>query len=119
MVGIQLVMTMAFSMLSPIMPLFLPVLGVESDSAVAIWAGVLNGVTSLVAAWLATRIAHDLRSQSPAGVEHDRLAQVPRDLWRGTRRLLATPPAIGGVVSAAFDQVLFGIVSVLRRFASS
>src|SRR5438270_6249445 len=51
MVGIQLVMTMAFSMLSPIMPLFLPVLGVESDSAVAIWAGVLNGVTSLVAAF--------------------------------------------------------------------
>src|SRR5207237_2671930 len=51
MVGIQLVMTMAFSMLSPIMPLFLPVLGVESDSAVAIWAGILNGVTSLVAAF--------------------------------------------------------------------
>jgi MFS family permease len=66
-----------------------------------------------VAAWLATRIAHDLRSTSPAGVAHDRLTQVPRDLWRGARRLLATPPAIGGVVSAAFDQVLFGIVSVL------
>src|SRR5229473_1561241 len=51
MVGIQFVMTMAFSMLSPIMPLFLPVLGVESDSAVAIWAGILNGVTSFVAAF--------------------------------------------------------------------
>ena len=45
-----------------------------------------------VAAWLATRIAHDLRSTSPAGVAHDRLSQVPRDLWRGARRLLATPP---------------------------
>jgi hypothetical protein len=33
MVGIQFVMTMAFSMLTPIMPLFLPVLGVESASA--------------------------------------------------------------------------------------
>ena len=30
MVGIQFVMTAAFSMLSPIMPLFLPVLGVSS-----------------------------------------------------------------------------------------
>ena len=30
MVGIQFVMTMAFSMLTPIMPLFLPVLGVET-----------------------------------------------------------------------------------------
>jgi DHA1 family multidrug resistance protein-like MFS transporter len=51
MVGIQLVMTGAFSMLTPIMPLFLPVLGVESEAAVAIWAGVLNGITSLVAAF--------------------------------------------------------------------
>src|SRR5436305_13089814 len=51
MVGIQLVMTGAFSMLTPIMPLFLPVLGVESEAAIAIWAGVLNGITSLVAAF--------------------------------------------------------------------
>jgi DHA1 family multidrug resistance protein-like MFS transporter len=51
MVGIQFVMTMAFSMLSPIMPLFLPVLGVTSESAIAVWAGALNGVTSFVAAF--------------------------------------------------------------------
>jgi MFS transporter, DHA1 family, multidrug resistance protein len=51
MVGIQFVMTAAFSMLSPIMPLFLPVLGVESASAVALWAGVLAGTTSFVAAF--------------------------------------------------------------------
>src|SRR4051794_30299753 len=51
MVGIQFVMTSAFSMLTPILPLFLPVLGVETDTAIAIWAGVLNGVTSLVAAF--------------------------------------------------------------------
>ncbi len=51
MVGIQFVMTMAFSMLSPIMPLFLPVLGVKSASAVDLWAGVLAGVTSFVAAF--------------------------------------------------------------------
>jgi MFS transporter, DHA1 family, multidrug resistance protein len=51
MVGIQFVMTAAFSMLSPIMPLFLPVLGVDSASAVALWAGVLAGTTSFVAAF--------------------------------------------------------------------
>jgi len=51
-VGIQFVMTGAFSMLSPIMPLFLPELGVESASAVDLWAGVLNGVTSLIGAFV-------------------------------------------------------------------
>src|SRR2546423_15624732 len=51
MVGIQFVMTAAFSMLTPIMPLFLPALGVESEAAVAVWAGILNGITSLVAAF--------------------------------------------------------------------
>ena len=51
MVGIQFVMTAAFSMLSPIMPLFLPVLGVDSASAVALWAGILAGTTSFVAAF--------------------------------------------------------------------
>jgi MFS family permease len=38
-------------MLSPIMPLFLPVLGVSSAGAVALWAGILAGTTSLVAAF--------------------------------------------------------------------
>jgi MFS transporter, DHA1 family, multidrug resistance protein len=51
MVGIQFVMTMAFSMLTPIMPLFLPDLGVQSASAVDLWAGILAGVTSFVAAF--------------------------------------------------------------------
>jgi DHA1 family multidrug resistance protein-like MFS transporter len=51
MVGIQFINTMAFSVLSPIMPLFLPVLGVETPSAVAMWSGVLNGVTSFIAAF--------------------------------------------------------------------
>src|SRR5437660_8502600 len=51
MVGIQFVMTAAFSMLSPIMALFLPVLGVSSAGAVALWAGILAGTTSLVAAF--------------------------------------------------------------------
>ena len=51
MVGVQFIMTMAFSVLSPIMPLLLPELGVETESAVDLWAGILNGVTSFVAAF--------------------------------------------------------------------
>ena len=51
MVGIQFVMTMSFSMLTPIMPLFLPVLGVRLASAVDLWAGILAGITSFVAAF--------------------------------------------------------------------
>ena len=51
MVGIQFVMTMAFSMLTPIMPLFLPELGVRTAAGIDIWAGILSGVTSFVAAF--------------------------------------------------------------------
>jgi MFS transporter, DHA1 family, multidrug resistance protein len=45
------VMTMAFSMLTPIMPLFLPELGVKTVAGIDIWAGVLSGITSFVAAF--------------------------------------------------------------------
>ncbi|HVC57507.1 MAG TPA: MFS transporter [Stellaceae bacterium] len=51
MVAVQFVMTMAFSMLTPIMPLFLPELGVTGASQIALWAGILSGVTSFVAAF--------------------------------------------------------------------
>jgi MFS transporter, DHA1 family, multidrug resistance protein len=51
MVGIQFIMTMSFSFLSPIMPLFLPELGVTSDAGIAMWSGILNGSTSFVAAF--------------------------------------------------------------------
>jgi len=51
MVGIQFVMTMAFSFLSPIMPLFLPVLGVHTEAGIDMWAGILSGSTSFVAAF--------------------------------------------------------------------
>ena len=51
MVGIQFIMTMSFSFLSPIMPLFLPELGVTSDVGIALWSGILNGSTSFVAAF--------------------------------------------------------------------
>ncbi len=51
MVGIQLIMSLSFTILSPIMPLFLPELGVTNSSAIALWAGILNGVTPFVAAF--------------------------------------------------------------------
>jgi MFS transporter, DHA1 family, multidrug resistance protein len=49
MVGIQFIMTMSFSFLTPIMPLFLPVLGVQDEAAIDMWAGILAGSTSFVA----------------------------------------------------------------------
>ena len=49
MVGIQFVNTMANSVLTPIMPLFLPELGVRTESGIDIWAGILSGITSFVA----------------------------------------------------------------------
>ena len=51
MVGIQFVNTMAFSVLTPIMPLFLPVLGVKTARAIDLWSGILNGDTPFVAAF--------------------------------------------------------------------
>ncbi len=51
MVGIQFIMTMSFSFLTPIMPLFLPVLGVHTEAAIDMWAGILSGSTSFVAAF--------------------------------------------------------------------
>src|SRR6202163_2550471 len=51
MVGIQFVNTMANSVLTPIMPLLLPELGVRTESGIDIWAGVLSGITSFVAAF--------------------------------------------------------------------
>src|SRR5215213_4764263 len=41
MVAIQFVTAVANSVLTPIMPLFLPELGVTSTSEIAIWAGIL------------------------------------------------------------------------------
>jgi DHA1 family multidrug resistance protein-like MFS transporter len=51
MVGIQFVMTAAISFLSPIIPLMLPRLGVTTTQGVDLWAGVINGSTSFVAAF--------------------------------------------------------------------
>lgn len=51
MLGIQLGMNMEFTVLSPVMPLFLPDLGVHDPAQTDLWAGVLSAVTPLVAAF--------------------------------------------------------------------
>jgi DHA1 family multidrug resistance protein-like MFS transporter len=49
MVIIQFVTGVAHSMLTPIMPLLLPELGVKSEAGINLWAGILGGITSFVA----------------------------------------------------------------------
>jgi DHA1 family multidrug resistance protein-like MFS transporter len=51
MVGIQFVMTGAINFLSPIIPLMLPRLGVQTVEGVDIWSGIITGSTSFVAAF--------------------------------------------------------------------
>jgi DHA1 family multidrug resistance protein-like MFS transporter len=51
MVGIQFVMTAGINFLSPIIPLMLPQLGVDSVKGVDIWSGLITGSTSFVAAF--------------------------------------------------------------------
>ncbi|MGH7155844.1 MAG: MFS transporter, partial [Acetobacteraceae bacterium] len=48
MVGVQLVMSISFTILSPIMPLFLPDLGVHEASRIDLWAGILAAVSPMV-----------------------------------------------------------------------
>ena len=49
MVAVQFIMSVAFGIVGPIMPLYLPELGVVSPAAVNMWAGVLTSATSCVA----------------------------------------------------------------------
>ncbi len=52
MIGIQLGMNVGFTVLSPIMPFFLPVLGVHDPAAIDVWAGGLASVTPFIAAFV-------------------------------------------------------------------
>ena len=91
MVGIQLIMTMSVSFLSPIIPLMLPDLGVESVEAVGIWTGIITGATSFVAAFASPlwgRIADRhgrklslLRSSLAIGV-FTALMGLAQDVWQ-------------------------------------
>ena len=58
MVAVQLVMSISFSILSPIMPLFLPRLGVATPEAVDIWAGVLASISSFIGIFTAPVWGH-------------------------------------------------------------
>ena len=49
MVAVQFTMSVAFSIVQPVMPLFLPDLGVTSAAALDMWSGVLQASTSFVA----------------------------------------------------------------------
>ncbi len=51
MVAIQFFMTLSFTVLSPVMPLFLPELGVHGETAIDLWTGVVNAATPFVAAF--------------------------------------------------------------------
>lgn len=53
MVAVQFVMSISFNIVAPIMPLFLPDLGVTAPAAVNLWAGVLAAATSCVAVFAA------------------------------------------------------------------
>ncbi len=53
MVAVQFVMSISFNIVAPIMPLYLPDLGVTSAAAVNLWAGVLAAATSCVAIFAA------------------------------------------------------------------
>ena len=50
MVAVQVIMSLSFTFLSPILPLFLPEIGVANDTHLYLWAGALASVTSFVAA---------------------------------------------------------------------
>ncbi len=52
MVAVQFIMSLALSNVSPILPLFLPEVGVTSPSAVSFWSGVLSSLNFLVAAFV-------------------------------------------------------------------
>ena len=117
MVGIQFVMTAAFSMLTPIMPLFLPVLGVESEAAIDIWAGVLNGVTSLIAAfasplWGQVADRHGrklmlLRSSLAIGL-FTALMGAATDVWQffGCRALMGVFAQVAGGEDNDWDMLV-------------
>jgi len=51
MVGVQFIMSLALSVASPILPPFLPQIGVQTGGPVEFWAGVLGSLNAFVAAF--------------------------------------------------------------------
>ncbi|HQT77490.1 MAG TPA: MFS transporter [Rhodopila sp.] len=113
MVGIQFVMTASISFLSPIIPLMLPELGVRSTEAVDLWAGIITGATSFVAAFASPiwgRVADRygrklalLRSSLAIGI-FTALMGLAHNVWQffGARAIMG---AFAGFSSAAIALV--------------
>lgn len=113
MVGIQFIMTMSVSFLSPIIPLMLPELGVESVEAVGIWTGIITGSTSFVAAFASPiwgRVADRhgrklslLRSSAAIGL-FTGLMGIAQDVWQffGARAVMGV---FAGFTAAAIALV--------------
>ncbi|HYZ21629.1 MAG TPA: MFS transporter [Rhodopila sp.] len=113
MVGIQFVMTASISFLSPIIPLMLPELGVQTTEGVDLWAGIINGSTSFVAAFASPvwgRVADRygrkqslLRSSLAIGI-FTALMGLATDVWQffGARAVMG---AFAGFSSSAIALV--------------
>ncbi len=87
-----------------------------SQVAAATGASVLAGVTAgLLGASgaLAAGIGRPLRTNLPPVRLLAEVRRIAVDFAAGARRLVATPPAFGGIVTVTIDQILFGIVTVL------
>src|SRR5229473_1779003 len=125
MVGIQFVNTMANSVLTPIMPLFLPELGVRTESGIDIWAGVLSGITSFVAAFasplwgsLADRHGRKLmllRSSLAIGLFTALVAsQVPEGRLGYSLGWLATGQLVGSLIGPIIGGILADMTGSYR-----
>lgn len=66
-----------------------------------------------VSAFLASRMRHALKPERAPAPLHHEVRRVTGELVRGARRLVATPPALGSIVSISFDQFLIGVITVL------
>ncbi|TMK85781.1 MAG: MFS transporter [Actinobacteria bacterium] len=66
-----------------------------------------------VAALLGSRIVNPLRPERRGAGLTKEIRRVTVELGRGARRLLATPPALGAILSVSFDQLLIGLITVL------
>jgi DHA1 family multidrug resistance protein-like MFS transporter len=53
MVAVQFIMSLSVTVIAPILPLFLPDIGVHEAAAIDVWAGVLNSASFLLSAMLA------------------------------------------------------------------
>jgi MFS family permease len=66
-----------------------------------------------VAAILASLIGSRLQATRPGAAFAAELRRLASELWRGARRLAATPVVAGSITSVAVDQLLIGIITVL------